>query len=660
MKTIPALIALTALKDASAAESPVAKVIAMISDLQAKVISEGEVAQKEYAEFAEWCEDRSSNLGFEIKTGKSEVNSLTADIAKETSTIGALTTKVEELSAELAQDEADLKAANHIRSAEEGVFAASEKDLMETIDMLGRAAIIIEREMNGGASMMQLQNANSIEQALSVLVQASQLHSMDARKLTALVQASQQGEDADVGAPAGAVYTSQSGDILNTLQDLKEKAEGQLDAARNKETADTNNFNMLKQSLEDQISYGNKELAEAKSGISEASEKKATAEGDLGVTSKELAEDEKAKATLHHDCMTRAETFEAETKSRGEELNALAKAKQIIREATGAALNQVSFLQTASDSAIAESVRFVRELSRKQHSTALAQLAEKMTSAMHSKDQFAKVKGLIRDMITRLEEEAAADASKKAWCDRQLADTRQRKSEKTAEIAKLTTRIDRMSATSAQLKEQIAVLQDQLAKLAASQAEMDKLRGEQKAAYQSARADLEKGLTGLKMALKILSEYYAGDHDHEAADGASSGIIGLLEVCESDFTRDLARTIADEESAVAEYEKVTKENEIERTTKDQDVKYKTKESKRLDGDAADLSTDRSTVQTELDATNEALSKLEDQCLEKAETYAQRKARHAAEIAGLKEALDILENETALLQRHAVHRLRGVQ
>merc|ERR1719497_183826 len=124
-----------------------------------------------------------------------------------------------------------------------------------------------------------------------------------------------------------------------------------------------------------------------------------------------------------------------------------------------------------------------------------------------------------------------------------------------------------MTAHSAQLKEEIAVLQDQLAKLASSQAEMDKLRAEQKAAYEAARADLEKGLTGLKMALKILSDYYAGDHDHDEAEGASSGIIGLLEVCESDFTRDLARTIADEESAVAEYEKVTKENEIERTTK---------------------------------------------------------------------------------------------
>jgi len=454
------------------------------------------------------------------------------------------------------------------------------------------------------------------------------------------------------------VYTSQSGDILNTLQDLKEKAESQLDSLRNQETTDTNNFQMLSQSLNDEISYGEKELAEAKNGISESTEKKATAEADLDVTSKELAEDVKAKATLHHDCMTRAENFEAETKSRGEELAALAKAKQIIKEATGTALAQVSFLQTSDDSVIAQTVRLVRDLAGKQHSSALTQLAAKMNAASHGSDQFKKIKGLIRDMIERLEAEAAADASKKAWCDRNLADTRQRKAEKTNEIAKLTTRIDKMSATSSQLKEEIATLQGQLAKLAKSQAEMDRLRQEQKTAYEAARADLEKGLTGLKMALKVLTEYYAGEHDHDAAEGASSGIIGLLEVCESDFTRDLARTIADEESAVAEYEKETKENEIEKTTKVQDVQYKVKESKRLDEDANELTSDRTTVQTELDATNEALSKLEDQCVAKAETYEQRAARHAAEISGLKEALEILESETALLQRRVVRHLRG--
>merc|ERR1712194_752181 len=130
------------------------------------------------------------------------------------------------------------------------------------------------------------------------------------------------------------------------------------------------------------------------------------------------------------------------------------------------------------------------------------------------------------------------------------------------------------------------------------------------------------------------------------------------EVCESDFTRDLARTISDEESAVAEYEKETDENEIEKTTKVLDVVYKTKESKRLDEDTSELTTDRSTVQTELDAVNEALTKLEDQCIAKAETYAQRKERHESEISGLKEALEVLETETAVIQRRAVRRLRG--
>jgi len=288
----------------------------------------------------------------------------------------------------------------------------------------------------------------------------------------------------------------------------------------------------------------------------------------------------------------------------------------------------------------------------------LTQLAAKMISSMHGADQFKKVKGLIRDMIARLEAEAAADAAKKAWCDRNLADSRQKKSEKTKEIAKLTTRIDKNTATSSQLKEEVATLQGQLAKLAQSQAKMDQMRQEQNEAYKAARADLEKGLTGIKMALKVLTEYYSGEHDHSANEGASSGIIGLLEVCESDFTRDLARTIADEESAVAEYEKETDENEIDKTTKTQDVVYKMKESKRLDEDTSELTTDRSTVETELDAVNEALAKLEDQCIAKAETYAQRKARHEAEIAGLKEALEVLETETALIQRGVVRRLRG--
>merc|ERR1719162_491222 len=137
------------------------------------------------------------------------------------------------------------------------------------------------------------------------------------------------------------------------------------------------------------------------------------------------------------------------------------------------------------------------------------------------------------------------------------------------------------------------------------------------------------------------------------------GIISLLEVCEADFSKNLAQITAEEEAAVSEYETVSKENEIEKTTKDQDVKYKTKESKELDKSSAELSSDRTGVKAELDAVMEYLSKIEDECIAKAETYGARKERRQAEIAGLKEALTILESETALVQRRSSRRtLRG--
>merc|ERR1719222_732764 len=179
------------------------------------------------------------------------------------------------------------------------------------------------------------------------MVQASVLSSADASRLTALVQT----DDSDTGAPAASVYEGHSDGIIGTLEGLTEKAEGQLDKARKEETTASQNYEMLKQSLTDEIKFAEKDMDKAKKGLAESAEKKATAEGDLEVTSKDLAEDIKTKSTLHQDCMTAAEEFELATKSRGEELNALATAKKVIKESTGGAagqtysFGQLSFVQ---------------------------------------------------------------------------------------------------------------------------------------------------------------------------------------------------------------------------------------------------------------------------------------------------------------------------
>merc|ERR1719437_91553 len=487
------------------------------------------------------------------------------------------------------------------------------------------------------ASMLQLKNAGNVAQAFQVMVQASLIETSDGEKLTAFVQNSQKDTDDDEqepGAPEVAAYKSQSGGVVDTMNDLLEKAQDQLAELRKKETANRNNFELLKQSLTDEINFAQKDLDEAKKGIATATEKKATAEGDLEVTSKDLAEDIKARQELHHDCMSKASNFESETKSRGEELKALATAKKIIKEATS--LAQVSFVQVASQlkSGNLQVVRFVRDLARKQHSNALALLATKLSSAGHSSDPFGKVKGLITDMIAKLEAAAEADATKKAYCDKELKETNTKKADKTDEIESLTTKIEQMAAKSAKLKEEVAVLEDELSKLAKSQAEMDKLRQEEKAAFEEASGELEKGLTGIKAALKVLNEYYAKeDKAHDSGDGAASGIISLLEVCEADFSKNLAQITTDEEVAVQEYEKVTKENEIEKTAKSKDVEYKSKESKELDKSAAELKSDRSGVKEELSAVLEYLSKIEEECIAKAETYEDRVKRREAEMAG---------------------------
>merc|ERR1719223_821913 len=129
---------------ANAESSPIGKVLGMISDLEATIIKEGEVVQKEYAEFAEWCEDRSSNLGNEIKTGKADVADLKASIAKEEATIALLQNRVAQNGGDIATDQHDLKAATEIRTKEAANFAAQEQELMETIDMLERAIGILE------------------------------------------------------------------------------------------------------------------------------------------------------------------------------------------------------------------------------------------------------------------------------------------------------------------------------------------------------------------------------------------------------------------------------------------------------------------------------------------------------------------------------------
>merc|ERR1719486_567522 len=109
----------------------------------------------------------------------------------------------------------------------------------------------------------------------------------------------------------------------------------------------------------------------------------------------------------------------------------------------------------------------VKKLAQQHHSAALAQLASRISAVMRlgssgGDDPFAKVKGLISEMISKLEAEADAEATEKAWCDEQIVKTEEKKNDLESDIAKLTAKIDVASARSADLKSEVKQLQGDL------------------------------------------------------------------------------------------------------------------------------------------------------------------------------------------------------
>merc|ERR1719321_363394 len=370
------------------------------------------------------------------------------------------------------------------------------------------------------------------------------------------------------------------------------------------------------QSLEDAVANQDKELSESKKAKALAEEDKATAEGELERVKKEIAADTKKLKDLQHECMTKAEDHETEQKETSEELTALATAKKIIKEKTGGAAKRTydfqqedaSFLQIRARAHTGVKAREIKDrvvsmiqsLAKETQVPALAQLAMRIRSlSMLSADPFAKVKGMIQEMIEKLVKEAQEEAEHKAFCDKEMAETEAKKADKEEEVDDLNTKIDRAAAKIAKLKETIAVLEEELGKIASEQKTADDTRMAEKEAWGAAKSDFEQGLEGVQMALEVLRDYYAEKDDAALiqgaqsdlgdamslaqsgkSSGAASGIIGMLEVAESDFSKMLAEGSAAEDMAQSEYEALTEDNKVLTAEKETAVKYRARTRRR--------------------------------------------------------------------------------
>merc|ERR1719407_119112 len=254
------------------------------------------------------------------------------------------------------------------------------------------------------------------------------------------------------------------------------------------------------------------ELGESTQFKASSAEKLAAAQEDLGVTTKSFNEDTAFLKDLKRDCQTRAREFEVTVKDNKAELTALGKAKAILLKkfALVQTRTQVHALakakaQVRDEDPKSRALRSIEQLGRKLHSTALVSLAYRAAS-----DPFGKVRSMIEDMIAKLLQEAAEEATQKAFCDKEIGESKASKDEKQGKLDKTNARLEKAESTIASLTDQITTLTKEVAESDAAVSKATKIRTKEKATFTAVEKDLSESQEACAAATEVLREYYEG------------------------------------------------------------------------------------------------------------------------------------------------------
>jgi hypothetical protein len=638
--------------------TPVQKVIQMMEEMKSKAIAEKDKEIKLFKEYMSWCKDTTTDKKHEIITATDAIGRLEATISKSSVAATELSDKVAAINADIAMWTADKAEATKVRETEHADYAETNKDYSESIDALGRAIVALSKSQGSTAQAMMLLQSIATEHKVPDSAQdlLQTLLTDDAEQPTN---------------PPVAAYESQSGGIVKIMEDLQDKFEEERAALQKEEMEGKHAFDMLELELADQIAFGTKE-ADAKAA--KANEHKATvaeAKGELAVQKTILSEAETYLADLTTQCTLKSEAFEGRQKMRAEELEAISKAIEIISGSAvkGSAekhlptLVQKSFVHLRSSARSSQQQRAAKLLKAralKIGSDRLSLLAVKVES-----DPFAKVIDMIKGLITKLKEEAAAEGAHKAWCDEELKQNKLTRDEKTQEVAELTAKVDEINAAIDKLEADIASNTAAIAELDKTTKEATEVRFKEKAKNEETIADAKAALEAIEMALKVLKEFYAKaagetellQHRQSPADdapesfsneaytgqqGAKKGVIGMLEVIQSDFARLESDTSTDEALAAKEYETLMEESAVDRETKRVENVKMGREVTAKERALASTEKDLKATQEELEAAQAYFDKLKPDCIEEGLSFEERAKMRAEEIDSLKEAYDILD------------------
>merc|ERR1719375_311415 len=553
------------------------------------------------AEYTAFCDKELEEKGFAIKTATRVISELDADVADNEAIISAADEEIGSVSEAIAEKEREMASTNAERAREQDSFAASEKEMVESIDEITRAIGLIKQKP---ASFLQAAGAgpklSGVVAALAEVVKAERLDLASHKRLRSLLQAANETmDDSDellAQAPKAASFESQTGPIMETLDDMQRKAESGLGELRKREMESAHSFEMAKQNLENQITNSKERLALTTKTKAEATEKQGDAHAELAEAKKTRAADEEYSETLKVECDLTARGWAERQKGAAAEIGAVQQAKEILSSGVKILVQVAARMQTrragrgdeADAAAREDAIRvklgtYLKKLARERKSYALAQLA-----SVSAVDPFDKVRELIEGMLSKLVAEAQEQATKEAFCKEEMGKSKASKEQKEDLIEKHSSRLEQTEARTDELTSLVKSLEAEIAEIDQAQTEATKVRQEEKVEYDKSSKDYRDSADAVSRAIAVLQSYYQGtalvqlkQHERQGPvpvtfggpqSESGSSIVSILEMVAEDFTTLLAETEQNEDVAAAAYEKLSQENTVARSTKDAEVK----------------------------------------------------------------------------------------
>lgn len=670
--------------------SPIQKVTQMLQEMHARGTADLQAEQVVWSKFSQFCEDTQSQKTSSIEKQTQEIENLVAQHGEFKEEEAEHSRQAHEYDRTKATGEADLKDLIAQRKAGHEAYLEEHRDFSESVDAIERALMVLKQQ-NYDRKQAQsfLQTDETFEQQLARIPKKAQV------LLQAYMSIKDDGDFIDRSNPEANAYEFQSGGIIGMLEKLNADFKTKVSECEKGEANEVHFFELSQLDIRDIIEQNTQGFNKSSTAMNKAKSNAARTKKELGSAREQKAEDEKFLADLKTECNHKQLSFTEKQKLRQDELDALAKAIEILGNPNIAASadKRTFFVQTTSPWAIRVS-ELLSRASEKFGDKQLALMAEKA-----QKDPFGKVKKMISTMINRLLEEANAEAEKKGFCDKELKVNKQVREKLSAQMQSLAAELDLTNAANQKNEEEIAQLRKDISLLDEQRGTAVDTRNEEKAQNEKTIKEAKGAQVAVSQARNVIAEFYAkasqatafmqlsrptmgsaewnalanpdavkasgygqGSEDkvdeghlagqqtfgdtYSGQQDSAGGVLSMLSIIASDFSNLQADTEAQEAQAQREHEQFMADTKRDKAVKSKNVDMKTSDLAAGKAKAHSVKQDWNGTDDELRAANRYFDQLKPQCIVTV-SYEERVKRREEEIESLKEALQILNTAQAV-------------